>query len=75
MDRRMQALDDEFMDHVSGGVGFFRTLFGDGALDGMDGEPPAPTPTASKQCFGPRGRHEYPNGSNVCIYCHRPREQ
>ena len=68
--RRMQALDDEQLDRVSGGLSFSSLFFGSPGSQPESGEIPLPVPTAAKECYrSPTGAHEYLPGSLVCKYC------
>ena len=68
--RQMQALDDEVLDRVIGGLNLFDTLLGKGVTGYPGGEIPLPVPTAQKDLC----RHEYLPGSNFCRFCGKPRQ-
>jgi hypothetical protein len=68
-DKRMQALDDEFLDDVSGGVNILERLFGKENTGNTGRVIEAPVPTVPKGCV----KHEYLPGSNFCRYCGKPK--
>ncbi len=73
-DKRIQALDDELLDQVSGGVNIIERLFGKGNTDSAGNRNDnrvieAPVPTMAKGCT----KHEYRPGSNFCRYCGKPK--
>ena len=71
-DKRIQTLDDELLDQVSGGVNILDRLFGNrdtGSAGNPDRRIEAPVPTMAKGCT----KHEYRPGSNFCRYCGKPK--